>query len=270
LRTGERLGRWRKVEATVYAEGPSEPSPIDRARAAVLATGGVATGTFAGWLHGLEGVRFDGPHLAVPPSGNGRRLGVARRSLPQARIETAGGVPCTGPLQTLIDLAAVLGDAEWEQALECALRRRLVTIRQLEDAARRCCGARRIRRVLEQRPAGAPPTDSLLETLMVQLLRQVPDLPPPQRQVVVLNAHGEFVARVDLAWPELGLFIELDGQHHKDQPVYDARRETAVVAATGWLCGRFTWHEVVDIPVPTARRVVGLVQQARRRPVPLP
>jgi very-short-patch-repair endonuclease len=49
---------------------------------------------------------------------------------------------------------------------------------------------------------------------------------------------GLFVARVDLCKPEIGLFLELDGQHHKDQPVYDARRETAVVAATGMLPGR--------------------------------
>ena len=121
--------------------------------------------------------------------------------------------------------------------------------------------------MLAVRPPGAPATESLLETLMVQLARTVPGLPPPTRQLEVYDSHGNFVARVDLAWPELGLFIELDGQQHKGQPVYDARRETAVVAATGWLCGRFTWHEVVRIPVTTARRLADVVDQARRRPV---
>jgi hypothetical protein len=123
-----------------------------------------------------------------------------------------------------------------------------------------------MQRVLSQRPLGAPPTESLLETLMVQLVRAVPGLPPPSRQIEVFDAHGQFVARVDLAWPELGLFIELDGQHHKGQPLYDASRETAIVAATGWLCGRFTWTEVAHHPVPTVRRVGALVDQARRRP----
>src|SRR2546430_4158695 len=83
--------------------------------------------------------------------------------------------------------------------------------------------------VLVLRPAAAPPTESLLETLMVQLARTVPGLGPPVRQLEVFDEHGQFVARVDLAWPELGLFIELDGQQHTGQPVYDARRETAVV-----------------------------------------
>ena len=88
----------------------------------------------------------------------------------------------------------------------------------------------------------------------------------PTRQFVVYK-DGVFVARVDLAWPELGLFLELDGQHHKGQPVYDARRETAVVAATGWLCGRFTWHEIAVTPRSTARRLAELVEQCRRRPL---
>jgi very-short-patch-repair endonuclease len=107
----------------------------------------------------------------------------------------------------------------------------------------------------------------IAETLMVQLARTVEGLPPPVRQHVVVDEHGEFVARVDLAWPELGLFIELDGQHHAGQPVYDARRETAIVAATGWLCGRFTWTEVVRFPNTTGRRLAALAQQARHRPV---
>jgi very-short-patch-repair endonuclease len=78
---------------------------------------------------------------------------------------------------------------------------------------------------------------------------------------------GETVAFVDLCWPELGLFIELDGQFHVGQPVHDARRETGVIAATGWLVGRFTWDEVHRHPVATARRLAELLEQARRRPL---
>ena len=53
---------------------------------------------------------------------------------------------------------------------------------------------------------------------MVQLIRAA-GLPTPTRQFVVRDTGDLFVARVDLAWPELGIFIELDGEHHKDQPV---------------------------------------------------
>jgi very-short-patch-repair endonuclease len=76
----------------------------------------------------------------------------------------------------------------------------------------------------------------------------LPQLPPPESYVHLWS-------------------IELDGQHHRSQPLYDASRETAIVAATGWLCGRFTWAEVVHYRAHTVRRLADLVEQARRRPL---
>lgn len=247
LRWGERLGRCRRIDRQVYAEGADDPNAFDRARARVLSTGGVASGRLAALLHGLDGV--------TAPDERPLR----RRRLPRHRIVVIDGICCTDGLQTLIDLAGDLDDLRWEQALESALRNRLTSIGDIEAAlpglgGARTPGVRRMRRVLAARPDGAPPTESLLETLMVQLIRGIDGLPEPTRQHEVVDQQGSFVARVDLAWPELGLFLELDGQHHKGQPEYDARRETAVVAATGWLPGRFTWREVVSIPTTTARR----------------
>lgn len=262
LRWGERTGRWRRLDRLVYAEGPEEPTPLDRARAAVLAADGVACGRLAGCLLSLDGVHLRGPELIVPPSASGRRTGVRRRAVSEDRIIVAGGVRCTNGLQTMLDLGSLLDDIRWEQALESALRKHLVSLAALEAEARG-----RAARVLTLRPEGVAPTESLLETLMVQLIRTVPEIPPPVRQLVIHDEHGVFVARLDLSWPELGLFIELDGEHHLGQPVYDANRETAVVAATGWLCGRFTWTEVVRFPKTTARRLAALVIQARRRPL---
>jgi hypothetical protein len=272
LRWGERRGRWRRLDRKVYGDGPEDPTPLDQGRAAVLATDGIASGHLAGVLHRLDAVELRGSDVTVPPQGNGRRTGVRRRYLSPNRVVVIQGIPCTDGLQTMIDLATTLDDLKWEQALESALRTRLVSAADLEaqlpllgDA--HVPGTGRIRRVLALRPQGAAPTGSLLETLMVQLIRTVTGLPEPVRQYRVVDVHGQFVAFVDLCWPELGLFIELDGQQHLGQPVYDARRETAIVAATGWLCGRFTWSEVVRLPETTRRRLAALAEQARRRPV---
>jgi hypothetical protein len=197
---------------------------------------------------------------------------VARRPFPADRVAVVAGTPCVDGLQTMIDLAATLTDDVWEQALESALRKQLTTIAELEAAlpalrAGRVYGSPRMRRVLAARPPGAPPTGSLLETLAIQLARGVPVLRDPVRQLVVHDRYGAFVARVDIAWPHAGFFFELDGQQHKGQPVYDARRETAVVAATGWLPGRFTWTEIVYLPTSTRRRMDDIARQAlRRRP----
>ena len=259
LRWGEQTGRWRRIDRGVWVEGSQKAGELDRARAAVMATGGVASHHLAAVLHGLDVVKLDGTWVTVRPSGNGRRERVVRRALRPERVVTVAGLPCTDGFQTMIDLTRSLSDPVWEQALESALRKGLTSVGAFDDVL-----AMRVRRVFALRPVGAPPTESLLETLMVQLVRTVPGLPDPVRQFRVDEAH----TRLDLAWPELGLFVELDGQHHKDQPVYDSRRETAVVVATGWLCGRFTWDEVVRIPHSTARRLGALADQARQRPVP--
>lgn len=251
LRWGEQKGRWRRADRGVYAEGSEELSQLDRARAAVVATGGVASHHLAGVLHGLDSVGLDGIWVTVSLTKNGRRARVSRRNLAPERVIEVAGLPCTDGTQTMIDLAASLAPLVWEQALESALRKRLTTFEAVEALSP------------VTRAAGTPPTESLLETLMVQLARTVPGLPDPVRQLPVDAAH----ARVDLAWPDLGLFVELDGQHHLGQPVYDARRATAVVAATGWLCGRFTWTEVVRLPTSTARRLAALADQARARPL---
>jgi Protein of unknown function (DUF559) len=260
LRWGERVGRWRRLGRPVYAVGAEPATELDQARARVLAANGVAGEALAGVLHGLDGVVLDG---RGPPG---------RRAAPE-RVVCVGGIRCVDGFQTLVDLAATLDDVIWEQALESALRKHLTTVdeivRGLPALGRaRTAGTVRMRRVLERRPIGAPPTDSLLETLMVQLAREVDGLPDPSRQHRVYDSNGLFVARVDLCWLPLGLFLELDGQHHKNQPVYDARRETAIVAATGWLAGRFTWYEVVHARRATARRLADLAEQARRRPLP--
>ena len=252
LRWGELTGRWRRVRRGVYASGPDDPTALDCELAELLARGAVAAGGLAGVLLGLDTVALDGHP-------------VRRRPLTLDRQLLIDGVRCTTGLQTMIDLAADLDDLRWEQALESALRMRLTSVAELEDAVpglgrARVPGTARIRRVLALRPTGAVPTGSLLETLMVQLTRMHTQMPPAERQVQV----GPYF--LDQSWREIGLFLELDGQQHLGQPVYDARRETAIVAATGWLCGRFTWTEVVRVPKSTARQLDALAYQAARRP----
>ena len=235
-----------RVRRGVYAEGPEPPTALDRERAQVLAADGEARGALAGVLLGLDSVALDGM-----PMRKGR--------LVDDRTTVVGGIRCVGALQALVDLAAHLDDDTWEQALESALRKRLVAIADF-DVVPRAPGIRRIRRVLGRR-GEVPPTESLLETLMVQLIRSAPGLPEPVRQQRVTWPDGSFVARVDLCWPRLGVFIELDGQGHRDQPVYDANRQTAVVAATGWRVARFTWREVTRSPRMCVRRLLAIVER---------
>jgi hypothetical protein len=257
LRWGEATGRWRSVARVTYRHGPEDPTLLDESLGLLIAEDAVGSGTLAGVLYGLDSVKLIGGDVSVPPNSAHKRAKVRRRTLRRTPVEVAG-FACTDGFETLIDLAACLDDDVWEQALESALRKNLVTIAELEAALgelgrARTPGVARMRRVLTRRPDGAAATESLLETLMIQLIRLIPSVDDPLRQFVVRDEAGEFVARVDLAWPE---------------PLYDAHRETAVIAATGWLVGRFTWDEVVRYPMTTARRLAALIAQARRRALP--
>lgn len=261
LEWGVRTGRWIQPGHGVYAPGPEPPTRLEIAAARVYGTDRVGDGLTAAVLLGLDGLQLELP--------SAKRL---RRPLVAGDPIVVHGVRCTNGLQTVIDIAPMLNDSTWEMASESGLHKALFTVPDLEAmlpllSARRVSGTRRIRRVLAVRPPGAPPTESALETLMVQLIRTMPEISEPTRQYALYDEYGVFVARIDLCWPELGVFIELDGQGHAGQPVYDASRESAIVAETGWLRGRFTWTEVHRHPQHTARRLARIIDQARRRPL---
>ena len=173
------------------------------------------------------------------------------------------GLDLSVPARTLVDLGDILTDESWECAMESALRQGRLTFGDLEvQLIRPIKGVRRARRVMSMRPANARPTGSYLETKFVQLLRKHTELPAPERQWEIRRPSGAFVGFLDFSWPDIGLFIECDGQQHDIQAVYDASRETAVVALMGWLPGRFTWHQIMKTPVDTARRVEQLYEKA--------
>ena len=157
LRWGEGVGKWRRAGRGVYAEGPEEPTTLDRAVGVVVATGGAATGQVAGALLGLDSVEVSGPDVGVPTGSSASRVGVRRRDLDESRIVCVDGIRCTDGLQTLLDLAQDMDDVTWEQVLESALRKRLTTVDALADATAAVRGASRIRQVLAIRPAGALP-----------------------------------------------------------------------------------------------------------------
>lgn len=260
LRYGRDRDRFVRVVHGIYAEGATAPTPHEIMLATMVRQGVPAWGLVAARIYDLDAVH----DLAPPPPRRRRAADLG------GEPRLVDGVLCASPLQVMVDLAAVLDDDRWEQANESALRLHLVTVEEetalLSDlTARRTPGVARIRRVLRLRPPGAPPTGSRLETIAVQIARLADGVPEPTRQHVVHNQSGEFVARLDLAWPDVGAFQELDGLGHRGQPVHDASRESAVVAATGWLCHRMTWREALNRQW-AARRMATIIAQARRRP----
>ena len=82
-------------------------------------------------------------------------------------------------------------------------------------------------------------------------------LPPAVPECEVWTDAGAFVARVDFAYPELRLTIEVDGfAAHSTVDAFgrDRARQNALVAA-GWTVLRFTWTEV-DTSSPDVGRTI--------------
>ena len=263
IRWNVRQGNWQRLEYGVFVKGAETPSQLERSLAKLVVTGGVAVRSLAGTIYQLDDVRLGKRDIAVRPGQSNTRRNVCRLNLAPADVWTYCGLDLSIPERTLIDLGDNLGDESWECAMESALRQELLTVGELEvQLLRPIKGVRRARRVMEMRPHNARPTGSYLETKFVQMLRKNTDLPAPERQWEVRRPSGGFVGYLDFCWPDIGLFIECDGQQHDLQAVYDASRETAVVALMGWLPGRFTWHQVVRTPVDTARRVEQLYEKA--------
>ena len=90
-------------------------------------------------------------------------------------------------------------------------------------------------------------------------------LPKPIPQYEVRDETGRVVARVDFAWPELGVFLEFDGrvkyesllkpgERASDVVIRERDRERLICRLTGWRCVRATW---ADLERP-ARRIAEL------------
>jgi hypothetical protein len=152
-----------------------------------------------------------------------------------------GGIPVTGPIRTIVDLAArTRSKHEVEALINQADKLDLVdpeVLRKGLDRFKGEPGAPLVREVLDR--ATLVLTDSELERRFLPLACSV-GLPTPETQV---QLNG---VRVDFYWPDLGLVVETDGlRYHRTptQQARDRRRDNAHTAA-GLTPLRFTHAQV--------------------------
>ncbi|MFL5781142.1 MAG: hypothetical protein ACJ760_07515 [Thermoleophilaceae bacterium] len=137
------------------------------------------------------------------------------------------GIPVTSPIDTMLDLAALLDDRRWEAAVNEADSLELCTPEDVRAAAERLRrrGTRRVRLVLDR--ATFVLTDSELERLFLPIAYRA-GLPKPLTQRY-LGSH-----RVDFYWPELNLVVECDSlRYHRtaSKQTQDVLRDQAHVLA---------------------------------------
>lgn len=116
-----------------------------------------------------------------------------------------------------------------------------------------------------------PKIESLGETRTFYLcFRQ--SLPMPEPQYEIKDDRGVVVARVDFAWPELGVWLEFDGkvkyekhlrpgERASDVVIREKKREDRIRRLTGWRCIRLTWADL-EQPERTAAMIRTELQRA--------
>ncbi len=213
-------------------------------RSALLAgcwAGGVralASHRSAAALWGLPSGRSGIVELTCPRWRRARHSGlVVHESVVIAEVDvaTVTNIPCTSPARTLFDLARTSSRTMLDASIDSALRRRLVTLEALSEALQRLAtqgrpGGRRFRSAVAERLPGAGIPESVPERRLSSLLVER-GLPEPTAQYEVRTPAGEFVARVDLAYPQAMTLIEYDSfQEHtgKVALVRDSARRNAL------------------------------------------
>ncbi len=144
LRSGRLLSLHREVYLIGALRGPLRPERY-REMAAVLACGRGAAVSHrsAAWLRGLVAARPRGPVHIVLKVGRCRRIGILAHtvsSLPAADVSVANGIPATGVVRTIMDVAADAGFRELERMVARAERANLLTLEELNERVQRAGG----------------------------------------------------------------------------------------------------------------------------------
>ncbi len=237
-----------------------------RAFGAVLAAGGRATGAAAS--HTTAAALFGhgpGSDLALHVTRTRAGSHVAPDGVIVHRPRTPGdrpvvrvdGVPCTSPVQTLLDLGAVADVEVVHSALAHLVQRRLVTPAALQAALARSgrgrAGTRAVRAALAAYSPETAHPESVLEAAFDRLLRAA-GLPLGRAQVRV----GPY--RVDRLLPHR-VVVELDGAAHHLARFEQDRARDAALAARGYLVLRFTWRQVMEEPEAVAALIARTLAQ---------
>ena len=165
---------------------------------------------------------------------NRSHLHIRRATLGPREIVMLGLGPTTTAARTAFDLARSGAPFDVVPLLDALVRTTGVTRAQVLAVRDAHPGARWLRRVHPALDLVDPRAESVRESqLRVACIGY--GLPHPVPQHVIRTADGGFVARVDLAWPELAVALEYEGGYHDErgQVARDRARANAIRRA-GW------------------------------------
>lgn len=221
--------------------------------------------------------RRDAPEIveiSVPRKRSGRMTdAVVHRTLDLTpeHVMVVDGIPCSGPLRTLVDLGAVEPWWEVRDAVERAIQLGHTTHRgcewmlaRLSKQGRHGCGV--FRRVLDERALKAGTAHKgLLEPRMAGVARRF-GLLEYVYQYKVFDDLGTFLAQLDFAWPAFKVAVEVDGlETHgtAEAMTADFERDQMLEIDHGWYVLHFSWWHIVKRPKYVVDRILQVLDARR-------
>ncbi len=264
-------GGFIRLDRGVMGIGGAPKSWMQAARVATLTTRGFLSHASALYLHGVDGFRPGPIEVTIPKARAIQRAGIiVHRStqVGRAGVREIDGAPCSSVERALLDHAGYTSYRRLEWAVDAVLRQGLCDLHDLFDVwvrhsiqGRNGCGP--LRRLLDERHEADPIPDSRWNRMVGQLLMDS-HLPQPLYEFKIRSEAGTFLGRVDLAFPESRVAIELDSvRWHLNRESFeqDPRRKNTLALA-GWTVLTFTWSDYVDGPGKLVRTVAKAVLSA--------
>lgn len=258
--------RFQKLFPDIYAPASEEPAPLGlRSRGAglLVAGHGVVSGYSAAELLGAACAPKGTPAEATVTGRQREHAGllVHRDRLAPDEIRLVDGLWVTTPLRTAFDLARRLDLVEGVVAVDALANRHRFHPDMLLHLSARHRGLRGVDRIPETlthatRWSGSP-MESRLRMIIVGA-----GMPRPELQWVVQDVRARTAVWLDMAWPELKIAIEYEGEGHAATEVVlrDVGRYTRLVD-DDWRIYRYTKYEVYGEP----RKIITQLTRARKR-----
>lgn len=248
-------GRWRLVLPSVYRVEGTPETWHQRLMAAYL-WGGRRSFLSHDSAAALFGLRRFGPrqliHLTTldsPSIAEGVRMHFVG-GLEARDVSTAEGFRVTSVTRTLLDLSATESPADVRASVDEALSRRLTSFERLRAFTSRHRGHRGVRALLEllhEYEGGNGPTESELESRVLELLEDEGFPRPLKQQAVKIGGR---LRRLDFRFPGSTVVIEADGYAWHCNPVaFERDRErSSALAARGLRVLHWTWAALESRP----------------------
>lgn len=256
-----------RVSRGVLALPGAATRPDLELRAAMRALNAIVSHESAAQIHGLAPIIAERPTVSVSHRSTHQFPGLVvhqSTDLVEGHIEVREGLRITTPPRTIIDLAQVVHPARLERVVDNALASGKVDILELNTlfnslARKGKKGTKALRAVITRR-VDDPPTESTLETELLQLLERA-GLPEPVRQFKAPWLKP-IDGRVDLAYTAERVVVEGDSRrwHALFEAFETDRRRDNAAQLAGWIVLRFTWRMIRSNPT----QVASTVRQALR------